>query len=165
VAGHQRRVFTFASYLLGNRAEAEDVTQEVLLRLWRHRSRVPEPHAGAWLLRVTRNACVDRVRARRSRLRIVACGFDPTAVESVACCRPGPEARARGGELRDRLAWALTRLPEPQRSAVLLREVERLSYREIADVLGRPLASIRVDIHRGRRRLRQELGEDLDGQA
>jgi RNA polymerase sigma-70 factor (ECF subfamily) len=158
-------VFTFASYLLGSRVEAEDVTQEVLLRYWRHWASVPESRAGAWLLRVTRNACVDRVRTGRSRMRLVACGFDPAVMESVACGDPGPETRVRGGELRDRLASALTRLPEPQRSAVVLREVQGLSYREIAEVLGKPLATVRAAIHRGRRRLREELGEDLDGLA
>lgn len=165
VACHQRRVFTFASYLLGSRAEAEDVTQEVLLRYWRQQARVPESRTGSWLLRVTRNACIDRVRAARSRMRLVACGCDPAVMESVACTGPGPEMRARGGELRDRLAGALTRLPEPQRSAVVLREVQGLSYQEIAEVLGKPLSTIRVAIHRGRKRLRDELGEDLDGQA
>ena len=165
VACHQRRVFTFASYLLGSRVEAEDVTQEVLLRYWRHWAGVPESRAGAWLLRVTRNACVDRVRAGRSRMRLVACGCDPGVMEAVACGEPGPEARVRGGELRDRLASALTRLPEPQRSAVVLREVQGLSYQEIAEVLGKPLATIRAAIHRGRKRLREELGEDLDGLA
>jgi RNA polymerase sigma-70 factor (ECF subfamily) len=165
VACHQRRVFTFASYLLGSRAEAEDVTQEVLIRFWRHRARVETAHEGAWLLRVTRNACIDRVRAGRSRMRLVACGCDPAVMESVASEGPGPEARVWGGELCDLLARALARLPEPQRSAVILREVQGLSYQEIADVLEQPLTTVRVALHRGRRRLREELREDLDGLA
>src|SRR4051812_50216482 len=63
---YQRRVYSFARYLLSNREEAEDVTQEVLLRLWRHQDGVEEERLGAWLLRVTRNACYDLLRRRRS---------------------------------------------------------------------------------------------------
>ena len=76
VASHQRRVFTLAGYLLGSLEEAEDVTQDVFLRFWRHRESVPADCEKAWLLRVTRNACIDRMRSRRSRFRLGACGVD-----------------------------------------------------------------------------------------
>src|SRR5258705_114139 len=62
---YRGRVYSFARYLLSNREEAEDVTQEVLLRLWRHQDGLEEERLGSWLLRVTRNACYDLLRRRR----------------------------------------------------------------------------------------------------
>ena len=61
---YRRRVFTFARSLLSNREEAEEVTQDVLVRYWHHQERVEEEHLGSWLLRVTRNLCYDLLRRR-----------------------------------------------------------------------------------------------------
>ena len=63
---YQDRIFSFARYLLSNREEAEEVTQEVLIRLWRHQDGLDLERVGSWILRVTRNACYDLLRSRRS---------------------------------------------------------------------------------------------------
>jgi DNA-directed RNA polymerase specialized sigma24 family protein len=131
---YQRRVYSFARYLLSSREEAEDVTQEVLLRLWRHHRGVDEERLGAWLLRVTRNACYDLLRKRRQE---TAAGF------------------------RGRLLAALADLGEPYKSVVILREVQGLPHREIGEALGIPEVTVRVHLHRGRRKLRERLKEDM----
>jgi RNA polymerase sigma-70 factor (ECF subfamily) len=158
---YQRRVYSFARYLLSNREEAEDVTQEVLLRLWRHRQGVDEERLGSWLLRVTRNACYDLLRKRRSE---AAAGmtrtFDDEAAREVASAEPDPRDQAEASDFRRRLLVALAEIGEPYKSVIILREVQGLPHREIGEALGIPEATVRVHLHRGRRRLRERLNED-----
>jgi RNA polymerase sigma-70 factor (ECF subfamily) len=159
VGEHQRKVFTFARYLLSNREEAEDVTQDVLLRLWRNLDAVAPDRVGGWLLRVTRNACYDRLRHRKIRRRSSVSDASIAAVETVASRAPDPEILAGASQLGARLVAAINDLREPQRSAVILREIQGLSYREIAEALEMTEATLRVTLHRGRRKLRTTLEE------
>jgi len=158
---YQRRVYSFARYLLSNREEAEDVTQEVLLRLWRHRQGVDEERLGSWLLRVTRNACYDLLRKRRSEAAAgVVRIFDDEAAQEVASGEPGPRDRAEASDFRRRLLAALTEIGEPYKSVIILREVQGLPHREIGEALGIPEATVRVHLHRGRRKLRERLKKE-----
>jgi RNA polymerase sigma factor (sigma-70 family) len=162
VQRYQRRVFTFARYFLGQREEAEDVTQEVLIRLWRNADGLDAERLGAWLLRVTRNACYDRLRQRRTAAAVVAPDLDPEVAEETAMSAslaPDPAALAESAEFKRHLLAALGRLEEPYRSILILREVEDLKYQEISDALDLPLNTVRVYIHRGRQRLREEWKE------
>jgi RNA polymerase sigma-70 factor (ECF subfamily) len=160
---YQRRVYSFARYLLSNPEEAEDVTQEVLLRLWRHRQGVDEERLGSWLLRVTRNACYDLLRRRRSEAAagLRGASLDDEEPAQVASAEPGPQERAESEQFRRRLLAALAELGEPFKSIVILREVQGLSHREIGEALGIPEATVRVHLHRGRRKLRERLKEDV----
>jgi RNA polymerase sigma-70 factor (ECF subfamily) len=159
VAEHQRRVFSFACYHLGSRPDAEDATQEVFVRLWHHPQMLESDRVLAWLLRVTRNLCLDLLRKRSSSPTPVDLG----AVEAAgAGHRPGPpdpETLAVSSQLGRSLCSALGRVPEPQRSIVILREVQGLSYRDISAALDLPLNTVRVYLHRGRRALRDHLRE------
>jgi RNA polymerase sigma-70 factor (ECF subfamily) len=159
VARYQRRVFTFSRYFLGQREEAEDVTQEVLLRLWRHAEGLDAERLGSWLLKVTRNACYDRLRQRRSAATLIAPDLDSEVAEAAVSGDPDPAVRAEAAEFRRHLLAALGRLEEPYRSVLILREIEELQYQEISDVLDLPLNTVRVYIHRGRQRLREQLKE------
>ncbi|HEX9942978.1 MAG TPA: sigma-70 family RNA polymerase sigma factor [Thermoanaerobaculia bacterium] len=157
---YRRRVYSFARYLLSNREEAEDVTQEVLLRLWRHQNGLDEERLGAWLLRVTRNACYDLLRKRRSDASLApGASLDDEAAQEVASAEPGPQAQAEAADFRRRLLAALSELGEPYKSVVILREVQGLPHREIGEALGIPEVTVRVHLHRGRRKLRERLRE------
>ncbi len=160
VAEHQHRVYGFATYYLGNPSEAEDVTQEVLLRLWRSLEQVDPATAGAWLMRVTRNACLDSLRSRRSRGKLFVDGLDGPAV--VATSREDdPEQALRRRDLEQALLRALANEAEPYRTIALLREVQEMSYQEIAEVTALPLNTVKTYLHRVRRRLRGALAEHL----
>src|SRR5215217_5503737 len=92
---YRRRVYSFARYLLSNREEAEDVTQEVLHRLWRHQQGVDEERLGAWLLRVTRNACYDLLRKRRSDGALAtSSSLDDDEAREIASAEPDPQSLA-----------------------------------------------------------------------
>lgn len=165
VASHQRRVFTLAAYLLSSRVEAEDVTQEVFVKLWHSGDPIPPARIEAWLLRVTRNACFDQLRRRRwQRRRFTAVTAGDPLMEAPSGA-PGPEVVAAASELGRRVLEELGRLGEPQRSIVILRHVEGLSCREIGEVVEMTEGSVRVALHRARRRLRDQLREAYDGAA
>lgn len=151
---HRDRVYSFALRLLGDREDAADATQEVLVRLWQHGQGVPAERRTAWVLRVTRNVCFDVLRARRAR-PTSALAAEPVSSE------PGPDLAAEAGDLRPRLNAALSALPEPFRSIVVLREVEGLAYADIAEALDLPLTTVKVYLHRGRHRLRDALRATL----
>lgn len=157
---HRHRVFSFALYSLGDREEAEDVTQEVLIRLWRHWDRLDTSTLEAWIARVTRNACIDAVRRRSAyRARVVAHGEEP--MWHAASTEADPSQVAEGNELRQRIEIALTRLADPYRSILILREIQDLKYEQISDALELPLNTVKSYLHRGRRMLRDRLKETM----
>lgn len=154
---HQRRVFTYAFYLLSNREEAEDVAQEAFMRLWTSGGPDDERQLEPWLLRVTRNVCIDRLRRRSLTSRFFVAEQqhrDPSSGRTS-----DPEVIALASEYQRSLRAALADLREPLKSVVILREIEGLAYRDIAATLGLSLASVRVHLHRARRALREQLKE------
>jgi RNA polymerase sigma-70 factor, ECF subfamily len=155
LAAHRHLIYRYALRLLGDADDAADVTQDVLIRLWHHSENVPVERMTAWVLRVTRNASLDLLRSRRKRLD----HYDPaTAADDLATDgRHSPDAIAESADFRRHLDQALARLDEPYRSIIILREIEQLSYRDIAEALDLPLNTLKVYLHRGRRSLRETL--------
>lgn len=161
------RALGYAARLLGDGAEAEDVTQEAMLRLWRAAPdwRAGEAQVSTWLYRVVTNLCTDRMRARKRR---------PAAALDDAPEVPDGGTGAEAGMIEaDRMAAlqaALDALPERQRQAVVLRHIEGLGNPEIAAVMDIGVEAVESLIARGKRALaailagrREELGyEDGD---
>jgi RNA polymerase sigma factor (sigma-70 family) len=151
------RIYTFARYSLRHREDAEDVTQEVLIRLWRHWDSIDPAATSTWVMRVARNLVIDVARRRQSRAAVFAGGAD---VEELAANVPGEntaDAEAERSSLRGRLEGALSELDEPYRSIVVMREIQGFAYEEIATALNMPLGTIKVYLHRARRRLRERM--------
>jgi RNA polymerase sigma-70 factor (ECF subfamily) len=153
------RVYTLAVYLLSDCEEAQDVTQEVLIRGWQHAQDVADDRLDAWVLRVTRNRCIDILRSRRRKSQWHR-QYSRELAPSIADTRPSPEALASGNDLRRALGTALSALSEPYHSVVILREIQGLSYREISDILMMPVNTVRVTLHRARQKLRDMLREE-----
>jgi RNA polymerase sigma-70 factor (ECF subfamily) len=153
VREHASRVYRLAFRLTGNRHDAEDLTHEVFLRVFRSLSDyVPGTFEG-WLYRITVNLFLDSVR-RRARVR-----FEPLPddTERIAGGGPTPEADFEQMNLDADIQSALRALPPGFRAAVVLCDIEGLSYEEIAAVLGIKLGTVRSRIHRGRALLRDAL--------
>ncbi len=147
------RVFAHAMRMLGgDRAEAEDVTQEALLRLWRAAPdwRMGEARVTTWLYRVTANLCIDRMRRRRSGPALDAIPEPEDGAPSVAAAMM---ARARA----DALQAALMTLPDRQREAVILRHIEGLSNPEIAEIMDLGVRAVESLTARGKRGLEAAL--------
>lgn len=159
VALHKDRVFSFALYYLGDRDLAEDVTQEVLIKLWKHWKGLEVDDLAAWLTTVTRNASFDALR-RRKRAAVQPGGDG--AFARMPDPRPDPAREAAGSELGARLRTALAELAEPYRSILILREIQQRPHQEIADTLEMPLITVRVYAHRGRKMLREALRDVVE---
>ena len=161
---HQDRVYGFALYLLGRPSAAQDVTQEVLLKLWERLDTVDEARLVAWLMRVTRNACIDAHRRQRSYRRVVGVAPDDGLGQAPAADAL-PDAWAEAADFQARLRGALAALAEPYRSIVILREVQELTYEEISGAMDLPLNTVKVYLHRGRKKLRHHLSPEYCREA
>ncbi|MGI8614343.1 MAG: RNA polymerase sigma factor SigE [Nocardioidaceae bacterium] len=151
---HSARVYRLAYRLTGNRHDAEDLTQEVFVRVFRSLDTFTPGSFEGWLHRITTNLFLDKAR-RRSRFRFD--GFTDGAEERLPSGTPAPDISYSDGMFDADVEVALSSLPEDFRAAVVLCDVEGLSYEEIADVLGLKLGTVRSRIHRGRRALRKSL--------
>jgi RNA polymerase sigma-70 factor (ECF subfamily) len=153
VLRHERRVLTTAMHLLdGNREDARDAAQQVFLRLHRHLDRLNENLAFAgWLYRITVNVCRDihRSRAGRPTVSIEHAG-------EVAGSSQSDEALVRGEQSR-MIHAALATLSEKERAAVVLRDLEGLTTREVARILGSTEGTVRSQISHARLKMRQHL--------
>jgi len=149
------QVYRLAYRLTGQVADAEDLTQEVFLRVFRSLdSYTPGTFAG-WLHRITTNLFLDQVR-RKARNKTSALGeYDADAPRAARADEP--ERGFEIGNLDVDIQAALDDLPPEYRAAVVLRDIEDLTYEEIADVLDISLGTVRSRIHRGRARLRTSL--------
>ncbi len=160
VYAYQDRIFGFACYFLKDRMAAEDVTQEVLLKFWEHFDDLDDERVIGWLLRVTRNACIDVIRKRKTRNKNVMVSTD--SLERATSEQPSPHAAAETTDFQENLDRALDNIDEPYRSVIILREVQHLKYKEIAEALDMPINTVKVYIHRGRKKLRTQLVNLLD---
>ena len=154
VAEHSARVYRLAYRLTGNRQDAEDLTQDVFIRVFRSLDSYEPGNFNGWIHRITTNLFLDRVR-RTSRIRMDA--FAEGAEERLLSEEVLPEAVVHDAAFDPDIETALASLPEEFRVAVVLCDIEGLSYEEIADVLGLKLGTVRSRIHRGRAQLRKAL--------
>lgn len=158
VKQYQDKVYTFAHYYLGHRQEAEDVTQEVLIRLWRHLDQLEASRIEPWLITVTRNACLDSIRRRQTyRTLVTTTDFESDSYAALPDQTPGPLADTESGDFEGALATALSQIAEPYKSILVLREIQDLKYEQISDTLSLPLNTVKCYLHRGRAMLRENL--------
>ena len=152
VLPHLDSAYNLARWLLRGQPDAQDVTQEALLRALRFFPGLHGGNARAWLLKIVRNASYTWLESnRRAEL---AEEFDE---ERHGAPTPSPETQAIAGDDRDRLRDALERLPTRFREVLVLRELEGCSYKEIAEVAGLPMGTVMSSLARARRRLQDLL--------
>ena len=154
VREHSGRVYRLAYRLTGNAHDAEDLTQEVFVRVFRSLSSYTPGTFEGWLHRITTNLFLDGVR-RKKRIR-----FDPIADdahERMPGREPDPSRAYEDTHLDDDVQAALDALSPQFRAAVVLCDIEGLSYQEVAATLGIKLGTVRSRIHRGRSELRTAL--------
>ena len=151
---HSARVYRLAYRLTGNPHDAEDLTQEVFVRVFRSLSSYTPGTFEGWLHRITTNLFLDSAR-RKQRIRFE--GLADEMAHRLAGSEPTPAQAFDDSHLDDDVQAALKALPPEYRAAVVLCDIEGFSYEEIAATLGVKLGTVRSRIHRGRAQLRAAL--------
>lgn len=151
VGRHIDRAYAIALRIVGNAADAEDVVQDTMLKIWSHRGRWQHGRAkfSTWLYRVISNRCIDLRRKPRNE--------NVETVPEVADGQPGAVEIIERNELNGMLELAMQRLPEQQRIAVIFSYHENMSNGEIAQVMDTTVAAVESLLKRGRQQLRQLL--------
>jgi RNA polymerase sigma-70 factor (ECF subfamily) len=147
---NEKQVLGTALRLLGNLEDAQDAAQEAFLRLYKSMNRLPDiQEIKPWLYRVTVNVCNDMHRARRRR------GWEPLSGDEPASSQPDPELAWVHQERGRLVEMALKTLPEKERAAVVLRDMQGLSTREVAGILGSSEVTVRSQISVARGKLKK----------
>ena len=146
--------FNLARYLMRNDADAEDVVQTAYMRAISHYAGFRGGESRAWLLTIVRNCCYDRMRA--SAPTALHTDFDE-GVHSGARQSPDPEAALLRDERGEWVRRSLEELPPDSREVLVLREIEQLSYREIAEITGCALGTVMSRLSRARERMKRTL--------
>jgi len=151
---HLDAAYNLARWLMRDETEAEDVVQDAYVRAIRHFSAFRGGDGRAWLLKIVRNGCYDRLTQKVASIQNT--DFDE-AKHSAVRQTANPETAMLLAERIAALRKSLEELPEEYREVLVLRELEQLSYREIANIAGIPLGTVMSRLSRGRLRLQQAL--------
>jgi RNA polymerase sigma-70 factor (ECF subfamily) len=175
VASQHRRIYAICYRFTGSAGDAEDLTQEVFLKLYRNLKSFDAERGSfqTWITALARNLLVDHFRRTHqdratasldASLSLNADGNGPTLADSLADPRPSQHARAAGLELRAAIQQALARISPELREAVVLRDLQDMDYKDIAQVLRIPEGTVKSRISRGRGELARRL-QRIEGQV
>jgi len=156
---YRDRIYNQALFFTANRADAADISQEVLIKLWLNYSEIKQSTLTSWLIAVTRNLCIDYSRKKKEIQFASKKGSDGGL--PIYSDRPdtaaNPEESAINNDLKKRIQDALQEIPEVFRNILILREIQQHRYRDIARAMDLPMSSIKVYLHRARKQLREKL--------
>ena len=159
-----RKVFNVAYKFVGKHDEAEDLTQDIFLKIFKALASFDRrANFQTWIISISRNLCIDHYRSVRKERQTIAREVDAGDLQPVSSDR-GPYAAAEHQDLRVLLRQALQMLPVTLRTAVVLRDLQELSYQEIAERLGLPEGTVKSRINRGRFELARQLKRLQDKQ-
>jgi RNA polymerase sigma-70 factor (ECF subfamily) len=170
VERYQQRVVHIALSVLRDPDESLDVAQDAFLKVFRNLSRFQGKSSFyTWLYRITFNLAIDRTRSRKRRKAISLDAISDESSEQQPLDVPdgsaGPGQVAGEKELEERINQAIDRLPPKHRQAVLLREIEGLSYQEIAEVAGCSVGTVMSRLHYAREKLKEKIRSYVDGRG
>jgi RNA polymerase sigma-70 factor (ECF subfamily) len=159
-----RKVFNVAYKFVGKHDEAEDLTQDIFLKIFKALNTFDRrANFQTWIVSISRNLCIDHYRSVRKERQTVARDVDMSDLQPASAER-GPYAAAEHQDLRAQLRVALETLPATLRTAVVLRDLRELSYQEIAERLQLPEGTVKSRINRGRIELAHQLRRLQDNQ-
>lgn len=167
VERHQNTVIGTVAKMLGNPSDAEDISQQVFLRIWRNARRYrPDARFTTYLFTITRNLVFNETRRRGRKKEVSADEREENSHHQIEDSPDRrPDAELLQSELREAIDAAIAALPESQRMAVVLRRYQQLSYEEIAAVLGLSVSAVKSLLFRARSALRETLGAYLQSPA
>jgi RNA polymerase sigma-70 factor (ECF subfamily) len=159
-----RKVFNVAYKFVGKHDEAEDLTQDIFLKIFKALATFDRrANFQTWIISISRNLCIDHYRSVRKERQTMARDIEMSDLQPASRER-GPYAAAEHQDVRAMLRQALEALPPTLRTAVVLRDLQELSYQEIADKLGLPEGTVKSRINRGRIELAGQIRRLQDKQ-
>ncbi|NNL21712.1 MAG: RNA polymerase sigma factor [Ignavibacteriaceae bacterium] len=157
---YKNKVFNYAIYIMKNQMDAEDVTQEVLIRTWQNIDKFNFNAAKAWMMRTTHNLCIDYLRKNnifnKRKLDVNEDYYVEFADRSI---NGNPSTVAESIITEEGIREAINNLPERFKSPFILYELQGFKYKEISKILDVPLNTIKVNILRARKQLQKDLKE------
>jgi RNA polymerase sigma-70 factor (ECF subfamily) len=157
VRQHRRKVFNLAYKFVGRHDEAEDLTQDIFLKIFKALHTFDRrANFQTWLISISRNLCIDHYRSVRKERETMAREVDASELKPVSR-EQSPHSYVEQQDLRQLIRRGLAELPETLREAVVLRDLKEFSYQEIADKLGLPEGTVKSRINRGRLELGRQL--------
>ena len=157
VQRYKDKIFSYAIYMVKNRFDAEDITQEVLIRIWTNINSFKVRSASSYIMRITHNLCIDYLRVRKSTVnKFLAIDEylenDISTEEYVS-----PENLSHMNIMSDKINSIIGELPENLKSPFVMYELNGIKYKEISQVLDIPLNSVKVNILRARKKIKEKL--------
>ena len=148
-------IYNQAYYFTNNKQDAEDITQDVLVKLWHNFSTLKKRFVKSWIIKVTRNTCIDFSRKKKENVPAIHDNNEEEIPfgESLIDLRPNPEQKAISNDINENITKLIGRLPDKMRSIIIMKDVQDLKYDFIAETMDLPLNSVKVYIHRGRKLL------------
>ena len=153
----QGRVYGLAYHYLGSAEDARDVAQEAFVRVYRQLASFEGDRFMAWLLRITRNLCIDQLRRRKTRPPAEDVRADADGDTAPRDAAPSPEQAWLADARRRLVHQALQRLDGANREVILLKDIQGLRLDEIADLLGLPIGTVKSRAHRARLELARQV--------
>ena len=145
-------LFRLSKRVVGEASEAEDVVQEVLVKVWNQRLQLTEiTNIEAWCIRLTKNLSIDKLRSKHHRVESFGAGFDRADTEQT------PYELAATNDTINHIQTMMDALPEKQKLVMHLRDIEEMTYQEIADALDMPINQVKVYLFRARKQVREQI--------
>lgn len=157
VKQYKNRIYSYAYYMMHNRMDADDITQEVFIRIWKNMGRFNIAAAKSWIMKTTHNLCLDFIRNRQvSAARNQFIDDDEGEVFADEFIQ-GPDITAHSVLMQEAVENAVSRLPVNMKSIFIMYEIQGLKYEDISRTLDMPLNSVKVNLMRARKKLQKEL--------
>ena len=152
VEGIKDKMYRLALRIVGNPEEAEDVVQEVIIKVWDKKDHFSTiENKGGWCMTLTRNQAIDKTRSKHRRTN------DINEYVNISSSTPSPDKILETNDLLTKVKELYNKLPETQRTVLHLRDIEEYSYDEIAQITGFTNNQVKINIYRGRQALKQQL--------
>ena len=157
VQQYKNRIYNYSLYLLKNRMDADDITQEVLIRIWKNIGNFKILSAKSWIMKTTHNLCIDFIRKNKNEFE-----KNPLSIEDVSNFlesknEQNPTIILENKLTDERIKKAIKKLKENQKSVFVLYELQQMKYKEISNILNIPINSVKVYLMRARKNLQKEL--------
>ncbi len=155
---HKNKIFNYSLYMVRSHMDAEDITQEVMIRIWQNINKFNFLAARAWIMRTTHNLCIDYLR-RKKNMYQKEISIDDNLSERIEDKRNAvmPDEVLNQSLLDKNIKRAVENLQERLKSPFVLYELQGFKYKEISKILDMPLSSVKVNILRARKQLQKEL--------